>query len=244
MGYDQYKTPIEAWGPDVKVARVRWAPSSAAAQVLTEAQGVTGVSRSGIGAYTIQLQDTNVKDLECIVGYIENEATIRHHVRVESQDIAAGTIAVSHKVATFGAESVVTVKGRLPDVSAPDADVSNRAYATAPQAGTITKIQAQIVSGGPLNAAAIVTNKINGTNITTGAITLPDTSAVGTTVAVTPTAANIVAVGDTLTGVTDGGGSTAAAVDVTYTIQGTGTVPAGSDTVDQMYAVIFYRIMN
>lgn len=238
---DFFKKMIRAYGPQVDVAYVRWAPSSAATQTLTEAHGVSSVTRNSIGNYTINLSET-CKALTAFAAPIENDTTVGHQVRVESSVAASGTVTVSHKIKTFASEaSAVVVKSRLTDVSAPDAATSNRAYATAPVAGLITKIQAQVISGGPLNGDAIVTNNIAGVAITTGAITLPNTSAVGVVVAVTPTAANTVAVGDILTGVTDGGGSTTAAADITYTIQATAATPTGSDTVDELECVIFMR---
>jgi len=244
---DNLMKPPRAWGPECRIARIRWAPSSAATQTLTDYEGVNsdGVTRNSIGNYTIQLKDTNVLDLQAFPTFVENDTTTRHSVRVESMDLTAGTITLTHKTTAFASEaSAVAVKARLTDVSAADASTSNRAYATSPVAGTITKIQAQVVSGGPLNGDAIVTNNIGGVAITTGAITLPNTSAVGTVVAVTPTAANTVAVGDILTGVTDGGGSTTAAADITYFIQSTANVPAGSDTVDFIEVLIFYRVCD
>ncbi len=243
---DRFDSLVHAWGPEVRVARVRWTPSGSAAQTLTEACGVSGVARTGAGAYTISLVDTKVKDLECFVSCIENDTTVMHQVRVESQDVTAGTVSVSHKVLTFAsAASLVVVDGTITDVAAADAATTNRAYAIAPVAGTVTRVAAQIQSGGPLNADAVVTCNINGTPITNGAITIPDTTAVGVVTAVVPTAANTVAVGDILTGVTDAGGSTTAAVEVQWTIQATtAATPAGSDTVDQLQAVIFYRVYD
>lgn len=235
---------LVCYGPEHKVAYVRWAPSGAATQTLTEAQGVRSVTRSGAGAYTINFAEAVKAVIPVCALPIEDDTTVRHQVRVESTSASAGTATVTHKVLAFAGEAdMVTVKGRLPDVSAADAATSNRAYAASPVAGTITKIQAQVVSGGPLNADAIVTNNIAGTPITTGAITLPNTSAVGTVVAVTPSAANTVAVGDILTGVTDAGGSTSAGVDVTYTIQAsTAATPAGSDTVDELCFAFLLRV--
>jgi len=244
MAASQFKKLSRAFGPQLDIAYVRWAPSSSATQTLTEAYGITSITRNSIGNYTINLAN-GCKALTAHVSVIENDTTVRHQARVESSSASAGTVTISHKVTTFASEaSAVAVKARLTDVSAPDASTSNRAYATSPVAGTITKIQAQVVSGGPLNGDAVVTNNIGGVAITTGAITLPNTSAVGTVVAVTPTAANTVAVGDILTGVTDGGGSTTAAADITYFIQSTANAPAGSDTVDELECWIYMRTVN
>lgn len=101
MADKTYTGNLKCMGPDIRIARVRWAPSGSAAQTLTEAAGVTGVTRSGAGAYTIQLADTKVKDLECLIQVIENDTTHFHVARVESQSETAGTIAVSHKSVAF-----------------------------------------------------------------------------------------------------------------------------------------------
>jgi hypothetical protein len=244
---DHLKKPLQSIGPEVRMARFRFTPAaSPALQTLSEGKGVASVTRTGAGAWTVQLDDTKVKDLECFVGCIENDTTVMHQVRVESQSASAGTIAISHKALTFAsAASLVVVDGTITDVAAADAATSNRAYAIAPVAGTVTRVAAQIQSGGPLNAAAVVTTNINGTPITGGAVTIPDTTAVGVVTAVTPSAANTVAVGDVLTGVTDAAGSTTAAVEVQWTIQATtAATPAGSDTVDQIFGVVFYRVYD
>lgn len=238
------KKPLHCYGPDHELVYVLFTPAaSPAPQVLTEAQGVTAVTRTGPGAFTLTFCRKPYAILPVSAEAIENDTTVRHQARVESTNAAAGTAAVTHKVTTFAAEaSAVVVKGRLPDVAAVDAATSNRSYATSPVAGTLVKAQAQVVSGGPLNADAIVTNKIGGVAITGGAITLPNTSAVGTVVAVTPSAANVVAVGSIITGETDGGGSTTAAVDMTYTIQADAETPVGSDTVDALFFAFLLRV--
>ena len=92
---------VRSKGSDITVARVRWAPSSAATQTLTEASGVTSVTRSGAGAYTITLTDSKVKDLQCLIQVIENDTTHYHVARVESISLTAGTITVSHKSVAF-----------------------------------------------------------------------------------------------------------------------------------------------
>lgn len=92
---------LKSMGPDVRIARVRWAPSNAATQTLTEAAGVVSVTRSGAGAYTINLMDTKLKDLECVIQVIENDTTHYHVARVESLSLTAGTVTVSHKSVVF-----------------------------------------------------------------------------------------------------------------------------------------------
>jgi len=92
---------IKCMGPDIRIARVRWAPSNAATQTLTEAAGVTSVTRSGAGAYAINLADTKLKDLECFIQVIENNTTHYHVARVESQVASTGVVTVSHKSVAF-----------------------------------------------------------------------------------------------------------------------------------------------
>jgi hypothetical protein len=91
---------VESWGQSLRVARVRWAPSSDATQTLTEAEGVSSVTRSGAGAYTINLMEKCL-DLVAIVQVIENDTTHYHFARPESFDASAGTVSVSHKSVAF-----------------------------------------------------------------------------------------------------------------------------------------------
>lgn len=188
------------------------------------------VSRTGEGLHVVTLPAPMKQFKSVIVQATDNDGNA--HDVAYALDASARTITITHRTAAITTLGSVAVKARLTDVAAADADTSNRAYATAPIAGVITKIQAQVISGGPLNAAAVVTCNINGTPITTGAITIPDTTAVGVVTAVTPTAARTVAVGDILTGVTDAGGSTTAAVDLTFTIAPTSL--AAEDVIDEI----------
>ena len=196
------------------------------------------ITRSGEGVYVITLPSP-LKGFKSVIARATSADGNAHDINW-TLSASARTITVTHRTAAFTTMGLVTVKGRLADVSAADAATTNRAYAVSPVAGTIAKIQAQVVSGGALNGDAVVTNNIGGVAITNGAITLPNTSAVGTVVAVTPTAANTVAVGDILTGVTDGGGSTSAGGDVTYTI--TPTSLAAEDVIDEIDFIAIVEI--
>lgn len=98
---DFLKNALLAWGPkSSKTGWVRWAPSNAATQTLTEAQGVTSITRTGAGAYTLNLKE-KCKALIAIIREVENDTTTYHFARVESSDAAGGTIAVSHKSVAF-----------------------------------------------------------------------------------------------------------------------------------------------
>lgn len=96
MAGDLLKHVVEAWGPQARIAYARWAPSSADTQTLTEAQGITSITRSGAGAYTVNLREA-CKALVAIVTVVENNTTHYHFARVESSSASAGTVALSHK---------------------------------------------------------------------------------------------------------------------------------------------------
>lgn len=100
MPGDRLKHAIESWGPQARVAYVRWAPSASATQTLTEAQGVTSVTRSGAGQYVVNLRSP-CKALVAIPSFVENDTTDYHFVRVESSSASAGTVNVSHKTVAF-----------------------------------------------------------------------------------------------------------------------------------------------
>lgn len=86
-----------------------------------------------------------------------------------------------------------------------------------PYAGTITEIKS--VLGASVSAAdATVTTKINTTSITDGTLTIADGSGKGDIDTATPTAENVVAPGDYLEAITDGGSTGAAALDVSFKI--------------------------
>jgi hypothetical protein len=99
---DHLKHQLEAWGPRARIAYARWAPTSAAVQNLVQGQvqGVQTITRSGAGAYQIVLKD-KCKDLVAIVSVVENDTTLYHFARVESQDAVAGTVNISHKSVAF-----------------------------------------------------------------------------------------------------------------------------------------------
>lgn len=100
MTNTKLKHLLWAYGPETRVAYVRWAPSGSATQTLSESQGVVSVTRSGAGAYTVNLP-VKPKDLIAIVQIVEDDTTLYHFARVESQSPTAGTVSISHKSVAF-----------------------------------------------------------------------------------------------------------------------------------------------
>lgn len=92
---------LRCYGPDHVLCYVRWAPSSDSTQTLTEAQGVTGVTRSGAGAYTIAFSRIPKAIIPISHEVVENDTTTYHFARVESTSVSAGTATVSHKSVAF-----------------------------------------------------------------------------------------------------------------------------------------------
>lgn len=95
------KSVLKAYGPDSELVAVRWAPSGDATQTLTEAHGVASVTRSGAGAYTVNLSEGCKEIVWAIVREIENDTTDFHFARIESMSAANKTITVSHKSVAF-----------------------------------------------------------------------------------------------------------------------------------------------
>lgn len=241
MTFGKTARPVLSATPKKMIYAGKFAGINAASPTTYKLDPGVTVARSGEGVWVVTLPRPIGGYKAILCQATDNDGNA--HDLAYTSDVSARTVTITHRTATQAVASththLVTVKGRLPDVSAADAATSNRAYATSPVAGTVSKIQAQIVSGGALDADAIVTNNIGGVAITTGAITLPNTSAVGTVVAVTPTAANTVAVGSILTGVTDAGGGTSAAVDITYSITVAGAAGlAAEDVIDEISFLI------
>lgn len=239
-GNSQFKVPTENFGPRGALAWARWTPSGSATQTLTESQGISSITRTGAGAYTVNFCMAPLAIIPIGCGPVENDTTVRHAVRVESTSATAGTASLSHKITTFATEGSLVTEGiMLADVSAPSS-----AYLQAPCAGTITKIYATL-QGAITVADSAVTTSIGGVAITGGAMTIAQAgSAAGTKFSATPSAANTVAAGDLITVTTDGGSTTTAGLDVRFVIQATASTPAGSDTVDELYCAFFLRLYN
>ena len=223
---------LRAYGPYSTLAYVRWSPSGDATQALTEAQGVTSVTRSGAGAYTINFASKPNKIIPLASSAVSNDTTDRNQVRIESTDAAAGTATVSHKSTVIADESSGT-SGYvyILDVST----VNSTGYRLIHYPGTIVQIDSVLLA--PISGAdATITTNINGTPVTDGAITIAQSgSAAGDIDTATPTDLNVVAEGDLVTCVSDGASTGAAEANVFLKIQGSGSVPQGSDSVDDLF---------
>ena len=122
----------------------------------------------------------------------------------------------SHGSTTAHTVDCVAVTVQLADVSA-----ASSAYVACPVAGKVVLIQSCLQTA-ITGANAALTTEINGTAITDGGWTVTQSgSAAGDVDSATPTAANTVAVGDTLEVVTDGASSTTSILVVTFYIQRT-----------------------
>ncbi len=95
---------LKIYGPDHQVSYVRFAPtaytSGTIAMTLTEAQGVTGVSQTAAGLFTVTLAK-KPKALVALVSLVENDTTLFHFARVESSSASAGTVNISHKSVAY-----------------------------------------------------------------------------------------------------------------------------------------------
>jgi hypothetical protein len=244
------KKPLDCYGPQHRLCYVRFTPAaSPAAQVLTEAQGITGVTRTGAGAFTVAFADKPKAVIPLGAHAIENDTTHLHQVRVESTNAAAGTAAVTHK-ASAAADATYSpthfISATIPDVS-----VADTYYMVAPVAGDIVNMRT-IVDGAISNQNVTLTGGINGTPITDGVVTIATGGAAGDRDIATPSAANTVAAGDSIELVCNGNGTTADGVrcEVVLEIQGAAatvasgglTASAASDTVDELYLAFLVRV--
>lgn len=101
MNHSGLAKDLQCYGPDTFLAHCRFTPNGSNNPTITEAQGITSVVRTGAGAWTITFAriPKNITVLEC--REIENDTTTYHFVRVESSNLAAGTVAISHKSVAF-----------------------------------------------------------------------------------------------------------------------------------------------
>jgi hypothetical protein len=231
-----HKKPGKVYGPQHVIARARWAPSGSATQTLTEAMGISSITRNSAGNYTVTLSETQ-KDFDVYVGLVENESAF-HRVRVSSINQSAGTFVVIHETYTAPA---MTVSAIIPDVS-----TASSVYVTAPMAGTVSYITSAL--GGPITVAnSVVTSAIQPaagggfSAITNGTLTIAYSgSAAGDSDSATPTAANTVALGDTIRFTTDGGSTDAQTLKITAVI----TASGASDSCDQLCVLVVARAEN
>lgn len=101
MQQNTLKKYLKAYGPDSAIAYVRWAPSASATQTLTDALGVSSVTRSGAGDYTINFSAVPKAIAVLAAEAIDNGTTVYNFVRVESTSATAGTATVSHRSVAF-----------------------------------------------------------------------------------------------------------------------------------------------
>lgn len=97
------KHPVQMHGPLSVIARVRWAPSSAAVQVLTESCGVKNVTRSGAGVYAVNLLP-GMKAVNALVQRVDNGLTLYQWPEVT----AVSTSAVSLRLRNQAFASVAS----------------------------------------------------------------------------------------------------------------------------------------
>lgn len=99
-----------------------------------------------------------------------------------------------------------------------DISTAGSAFAPIPYAGTITSILT-IIDGAIATDDADLTTEINGVAVTGGLVTVANSgSAAGDVDSATPTAANTVAVGDSLELITDGASTNTVRLTAIYTI--------------------------
>jgi hypothetical protein len=99
-----------------------------------------------------------------------------------------------------------------------DISTSSSSYVAVPYNGTVTKVTA-VLHDTIATADATLTSKINGTDITTGSLTVAFSGSAGGDVdETTPTAANTVVAGDYLEVATDGASTNAVRSTITFLI--------------------------
>ena len=95
------KHPVMCNGAPSKIAYARWAPSSADTQTLTDAQGITSISRTSIGLYVVNFANKPAIIIPESVCFIDNGTTLWVDAHVVSTDAAAGTATVTLKTVAF-----------------------------------------------------------------------------------------------------------------------------------------------
>lgn len=173
-----------------------------ASLTLTAGEDSTGVSNAVLDFGSLSTDETglNVRILRIIDKRTDGDTQQVVEVeRVRADDISKTTV----------------VGTTVPDVST----ISSTAYLVAPIAGNIVKVQS-VLKGAIATADAVLTTNIAGTPVTSGAITIANAgSAAGDVDSATPTALNLVAVGDLITVITDGASTNAIAAEVFVSIE-------------------------
>jgi hypothetical protein len=92
-------SPAKGFGYGPVFAAARFVP--AATPTVQEAWGIKSIARNGgAGLYRLTLAD-KAPGFVALVAITENDTTLYHVARVESFDVAAGTIDISHKSVAF-----------------------------------------------------------------------------------------------------------------------------------------------
>ena len=99
--YTNSPKPVHVAGPQHKELYVRWAPSGDTTQTLTESSGISSVTRSNAGIYTVNLSEAPVAICEATISYIENDTTNYHFAEVTAISAANKTVSVRHRTCTF-----------------------------------------------------------------------------------------------------------------------------------------------
>lgn len=222
--------PLNAFGPDCKVAYVRWVPSANATQTLTDSAGVASVTRSAIGEYVVNFSIKPKAIYPLFAGPIDNSATYRSSVRVESTSATAGTATIKH---TLDAANVYLTT-TLADIS-----TASSAYVVSPVNGTLTVIRT-VLYGTIATDDPMLSTEINGTLVTNSQIQYLSGAGAGLAGSAAPTANNTVAIGNVLEIITDGASTGTAPVTVTYVI----TPTVGSDSSDELAAAFLLRVAS
>ena len=91
------KHDVKCNGAQSKIAYVRWAPSSADAQTITDAQGVSGVARTSEGLYVISFTSIPAVIIPLGATQVDNGTTLYVFPRVKTTSASAGTATVDLK---------------------------------------------------------------------------------------------------------------------------------------------------
>ena len=89
-------SPVKA-----SLACVRWAPTSDAAQTITDAEGVVSIARTSIGLYVITFNRIPTAIIPLGATYVDNGTTLWVEARVQTTSASAGTATVTLKTVAY-----------------------------------------------------------------------------------------------------------------------------------------------
>jgi hypothetical protein len=95
------KHALQAYGPALQLAYARWTPSGSSPQTITDAGGVSSITRTSAGLYVVNLSEGCKAIVYAHAYHIEDDATTFHFTRVQSTAAASKTITVSHKSVVY-----------------------------------------------------------------------------------------------------------------------------------------------